>query len=610
MGFYALLVDDEAGIVQVLSRVLASVGIRILTATNLDEALDLLGRYPVKVMITDFRMPGCDGLELCRQARQRSPCTYRLLLSGHVEYPLLRTALQRGEVHRFIAKPWNNASLIRDVEEGARQSDLMFKIHSLKATVQDDQAAFLTDRNWVIRLASQRLCTLLGIPESDLVGRNLFAASICSVSVTQEAEITRQTEADQTWLGQFSLLNSQRREIPVWLAISSLSRDFRICACNFAVEETDQPDGLRRELMRYSGAHQLDEFSQYLKHTYGQPRVLMVEFPAEMVNDADLSAICYERISAASGQSTRVFTPAPHLFMLPVSHHDGSSGAEALTVAIRQTFASPLIHRGQIMQVTPSFFVDDISSQNDEPFARLRHQLKEGQTVEHRAVITPQPQVEEPPELPVLEVDDDGETVIPVFDDQGRLVALQSPQLADRAIADWILDARHRWQRYFDGPAILLIHPQTADPVDPSAYLATLELPHPEGEQRFLMLNGATVHEQTARTLKTQLERLHLLLMLCNPEPAVLTSRAFSSLPVAGLHFSAERLQLFQGQEISARRALARMKTLGIKLYVSDLDDLLQLAGARQWQMDWLGGDALSRPVNSSQLQWFASIEG
>jgi CheY-like chemotaxis protein len=628
MTFNVLLIDDEAGIVQALARVLNAEGIRSFTAHNMQDAIEILQQHTIKVMISDFRMPGGDGLELCRQARQCSPGTYRLLLSGHVEYPLLRSALQQGEAHKFVAKPWNNSALISDVIEGSRQSDLMFKVHSLKAAVHADQPAFITDRNWIIRLANQKLCSVLGIAEEHLVGRNLFAPSLCAMPVIQEAEITRQTEANQTWLGYFSLINAQRRQIPTWMAVSSLSHDYRICACSFVTEDASTGTEIRTELRRYSGTHQLDEFCHYIENNYGQARTLLVEFPAEMVNDADLSALCYERISVATGGLQRVFTPAPHIFLIPLAASQVDIHPATLSDNIRRQFSAPLIHRRQILQVSPMICEESTSGNGEQPFAALRHRLA-ALAIQSAPETRNKREEPETPSIPlVIEKSDTDPNVLPVFDRQGRIIGLQSPPAVSEP-HDWIDNAGLVWRRFFTSRPVLLLDPGHLQGADIIQWLGLSNTPSAASsssdsspgtqsnartrttveDKRLLMLDCERGLPQHIQLLPTELQQSGCSLLLHNPSLALSGSKQLATLPVAAIGFDAISLQQLQGSESAFRRQLQKWRDSGIPVYAEKLATTADIAMARQWDIDWLSGTALSRMINGAQLGWFGGEE-
>lgn len=110
-----LCVDDEPNIVSSLRRLFRGSGYRVLTAHGGDEALALLQVEPVDVIISDMRMPGMDGAQLLEQVRARWPGTTRLLLTGYADVQSTVAAINRGEVYRYIAKPWNDEELMHTV---------------------------------------------------------------------------------------------------------------------------------------------------------------------------------------------------------------------------------------------------------------------------------------------------------------------------------------------------------------------------------------------------------------------------------------------------------------------------------------------------------------
>lgn len=101
-----LLVDDEERILRSL-RMLFAADYRVLMTTSGYEALEILAKEKVHVLISDQRMPLMTGVELLRQARERSPDTMRLLLTGYADMEAIIGSINEGEVFRYLAKPWN-----------------------------------------------------------------------------------------------------------------------------------------------------------------------------------------------------------------------------------------------------------------------------------------------------------------------------------------------------------------------------------------------------------------------------------------------------------------------------------------------------------------------
>ncbi|HSE11746.1 MAG TPA: EAL domain-containing protein, partial [Rudaea sp.] len=119
-----LLVDDEENILNALVRMLRRDGYRILTATGADDALDVLGRNDVQVVISDQRMPGTSGTELLSKVKEMYPDTVRMVLSGYTDLAAVTAAINQGAIYKFLTKPWNDEELrlqIRDAFRIARR---------------------------------------------------------------------------------------------------------------------------------------------------------------------------------------------------------------------------------------------------------------------------------------------------------------------------------------------------------------------------------------------------------------------------------------------------------------------------------------------------------
>lgn len=101
-----LCVDDEPGIVRALDWLLRR-KFEVITATDGDSAIALIQQHDFDVIISDQRMPGMTGVELLKTARQLSPRTMRILLTGYSDLQAVLASVNEGEVFRFINKPWN-----------------------------------------------------------------------------------------------------------------------------------------------------------------------------------------------------------------------------------------------------------------------------------------------------------------------------------------------------------------------------------------------------------------------------------------------------------------------------------------------------------------------
>ncbi|MBI4985841.1 MAG: EAL domain-containing protein, partial [Rhodocyclales bacterium] len=113
-----LLVDDEPGILAALRRLLRREGYTILTAGSGIEGLDLLASHDVGVVISDARMPQMSGPEFLNNMRRMYPDTVRIMLTGYTDLNAVSDAVNRGELFKFLTKPWHDDELL-DAVRGA-----------------------------------------------------------------------------------------------------------------------------------------------------------------------------------------------------------------------------------------------------------------------------------------------------------------------------------------------------------------------------------------------------------------------------------------------------------------------------------------------------------
>ena len=103
-----LCVDDEPNILSSLRRLFRPRGYRVLIAESGAAGLAILEQEAVDLVISDMRMPEMDGAQFLEQVRARWPDTIRLLLTGYSDISSILAAINRGEIYRYITKPWDD----------------------------------------------------------------------------------------------------------------------------------------------------------------------------------------------------------------------------------------------------------------------------------------------------------------------------------------------------------------------------------------------------------------------------------------------------------------------------------------------------------------------
>lgn len=107
-----LLVDDEPSILTALTRVLGKANWDIETASDGVVALEKAKTFLPHVVVSDFRMPRMNGLELFEQLDALSPVPQRILLTGQADPDAVTAAVDPGRGYEVVFKPWENAALI------------------------------------------------------------------------------------------------------------------------------------------------------------------------------------------------------------------------------------------------------------------------------------------------------------------------------------------------------------------------------------------------------------------------------------------------------------------------------------------------------------------
>jgi response regulator RpfG family c-di-GMP phosphodiesterase len=106
-----LFLDDELSILQSLKRTLRSEPFHIIATHDHEEALDYLKKYPVSIVVSDYRMPRMNGVEFLEKALIIQPFAIRIILSGYADTKSVLDSINKGQVYRFLTKPWDDAHL-------------------------------------------------------------------------------------------------------------------------------------------------------------------------------------------------------------------------------------------------------------------------------------------------------------------------------------------------------------------------------------------------------------------------------------------------------------------------------------------------------------------
>jgi diguanylate cyclase (GGDEF)-like protein len=117
------VVDDEPSILTTLAHLLSD-EFEVVTADSAEAAQAVFGQRDIDLVLSDQRMPRMTGVQLLEWVRQRSPRTVRLLMTGFAELEEAVEAINRGQVFRYIFKPWRGEELLETLRSAAHTFQL------------------------------------------------------------------------------------------------------------------------------------------------------------------------------------------------------------------------------------------------------------------------------------------------------------------------------------------------------------------------------------------------------------------------------------------------------------------------------------------------------
>jgi two-component system response regulator HydG len=178
-----LVVDDEAAIVESLTKIFRREGLNVLSATDGNTGLDLLRKHRVGVLLTDLMMPQTSGMDLLRAAKTIAPETEVVLMTAYGTVETAVDAMKEG-AYDFVTKPLKRAHVVRIVKNALEKQSLLVENRSLKAQLAEKRrrAIIGTSLAWrrtmdIVMQAAPSEATVLLLGESG-TGKELLARAL------------------------------------------------------------------------------------------------------------------------------------------------------------------------------------------------------------------------------------------------------------------------------------------------------------------------------------------------------------------------------------------------------------------------------------------------
>src|SRR5580704_1566060 len=131
-----LIVEDDPMVLATLKVTLEREQFHVVTSSDPRQALELLTKYDFAVIVSDYRMPEMTGLDFLVECRRRCPHSSRILLTAVLNLATVVDAINRGEICRFIAKPWLREELVSAIRDAVQRHDLIIHNQALQAETE------------------------------------------------------------------------------------------------------------------------------------------------------------------------------------------------------------------------------------------------------------------------------------------------------------------------------------------------------------------------------------------------------------------------------------------------------------------------------------------
>ena len=135
----AIVDDEEMVLTSLRSFLLLETDYQVETFPSPQEALALLRDKPVDLVISDYLMPGMNGIEFLLEVKRLHPFATRILLTGYADKENAIKAINEVGLYQYVEKPWNNDDLKITIQNGLERRFLMEKLEQKIQEVQNVQ---------------------------------------------------------------------------------------------------------------------------------------------------------------------------------------------------------------------------------------------------------------------------------------------------------------------------------------------------------------------------------------------------------------------------------------------------------------------------------------
>lgn len=200
-----LVIDDEVEITKALVRQFRKI-YNVYTANNAHEALMLMEKVNIQVILSDQRMPGMTGVDFYSGIRDKYPDALKLILTGYSDIEAVIRAINEGQVFRYVKKPWNPDEMESVIKEAFEKYELIISNRKLMDHLKEANQNLeekVKMRTQDLEIVNNRLSELnieknryIGMVAHDLRNPIGIAVSFSELLINEYDEIPKEAQID------------------------------------------------------------------------------------------------------------------------------------------------------------------------------------------------------------------------------------------------------------------------------------------------------------------------------------------------------------------------------------------------------------------------------
>jgi diguanylate cyclase (GGDEF)-like protein/PAS domain S-box-containing protein len=217
-----LLVDDEPNVSKSLERLLRKEDYQIHVANSGEEALAILQKHKIKVIISDQRMPHMTGAQLFAQVKDQYPETIRIIISGYTDFQSVSDAINKGSIYKFLAKPWNNELIRAEIREAFNTQGLIQHNQQLSHLFDSTiEAIAICNEKGHIESVNPAFCNLSHLTSEEVTGKPLMELFSTSNGMPLPNDVLT-VNPEEEWHGELACRKGDGYSLPVWLSFMAI----------------------------------------------------------------------------------------------------------------------------------------------------------------------------------------------------------------------------------------------------------------------------------------------------------------------------------------------------------------------------------------------------